>query len=241
MQKDNIILPRVLLVIDFKIEIKPPLRMKLNEPEIELIDYVIGADKALKICAEMTPDLVIIYINRKYSSRRNLIKKIKEISKSIKVLVFSFDNNRKSIALAIKDGADGFVFHDETFNDISSFMDKASKNITFMNMSCRHLSLRYIEERKKEYALYHKTNFTVREKDVWDLVAEGLSNFEISEHLGISAGRVRNIVADLLIKCMVQNRTQLAVMGIKYKMYTHFPQTMENLDLILQSNKRVND
>lgn len=241
MQKDSTLLPRVLLVIDFKIEIKLPLKMKTDEPEIELIDCVVGAEKALKICAEIAPDLVILYINRKYSSRRNLIKKIKEMNRSIKVLVFSFNNNRKCIAMAIKDGADGFVFHDETFNDISNFMDKAGRNIAFMNMSCRHLSLKYVEERKKEYAVYHKTNFTVREKDVWDLVSEGLSNFEISEHLGISVGRVRNIVADLLIKCMVQNRTQLAVMGIKLKMYKHFPQTMENLDLIVQSKKIVNN
>lgn len=53
--------------------------------------------------------------------------------------------------------------------------------------------------------------FTEREKSVITLVVDGMTNEEIAGKLGISEGRARDIVADLIPKCMVKNRTQLAV------------------------------
>jgi DNA-binding NarL/FixJ family response regulator len=50
---------------------------------------------------------------------------------------------------------------------------------------------------------------------VLELVVEGMTNEEISDVLDISVGRARNIVTEMISKCMVKNRTQLAVMAVK--------------------------
>lgn len=52
---------------------------------------------------------------------------------------------------------------------------------------------------------------TEREREIWQLVAEGLSNREISARLYLSEGTVRNYVSTLLQKCGQRDRTQLAI------------------------------
>lgn len=49
------------------------------------------------------------------------------------------------------------------------------------------------------------------------MVIQGHTNEEIAECLGISVGRARNIVTELISKYNVKNRTQLAVAAIKFE------------------------
>ncbi len=50
-----------------------------------------------------------------------------------------------------------------------------------------------------------------REAEIIRLVAEGLSNKEISEKLYLSVGTVRNYISIILDKLSLRDRTQLAV------------------------------
>ena len=52
---------------------------------------------------------------------------------------------------------------------------------------------------------------TPREKDIADLVAEGMSNKEIGRELGIRHQTVRNILVNVFRKTATRKRTQLAV------------------------------
>jgi len=59
-----------------------------------------------------------------------------------------------------------------------------------------------------------------REKEVLDLVAQGLSNKEIAEHLNISISTVQNHISKIYEKLGVNNRTKasriyIQVTGIK--------------------------
>lgn len=54
-------------------------------------------------------------------------------------------------------------------------------------------------------------NLTEREREVLELVAEGLDNREIAARLFLSEGTVRNRISDILTKTNISNRTKLAV------------------------------
>ncbi|QUH26884.1 response regulator transcription factor [Serpentinicella alkaliphila] len=50
-----------------------------------------------------------------------------------------------------------------------------------------------------------------REKDIVELIAQGLSNREIAEQLFISEGTIRNNLSVILEKLQIRDRTQLAI------------------------------
>lgn len=56
---------------------------------------------------------------------------------------------------------------------------------------------------------------TGRETEILRLIAEGLSNEEIGEQLGLSARTVQTHIASALKKTSTRNRAQLAVLGVR--------------------------
>lgn len=205
----------VLIVTDFEVS-QENLELIWKSGEHKLIDCVLIGKEVIGTCMAKKPDVVIMYLSIQYDTRMNIIRKIKVIDKKIKVLVFSADRDRKNIFRALKNGADGYMICDIGMQDISIMVSdlyhetENRQNIVEMN--------RHHEEHEAYGELYKNIHFTDREKEVLKLVMEGLSNGEIAMYLGISIGRARNIVADLMNKCMVQNRTQLAVLGVKINM-----------------------
>jgi DNA-binding NarL/FixJ family response regulator len=54
-------------------------------------------------------------------------------------------------------------------------------------------------------------DLTLRERQVLDLIADGLTNRQIGEHLGLAEKTVKNYVSGLLAKLGMERRTQAAV------------------------------
>ena len=54
-------------------------------------------------------------------------------------------------------------------------------------------------------------NFTEREKQIIELIAEGLSNKEIAKKIFISEGTVKNYITSILNKTELRHRTQIAI------------------------------
>ena len=67
----------------------------------------------------------------------------------------------------------------------------------------------------KEEFDYRQYDISEKEQAIIKLVAEGLSNKEISEKLFLSEGTVRNYISAVLEKLALRDRTQLAVFYYK--------------------------
>jgi DNA-binding NarL/FixJ family response regulator len=55
-----------------------------------------------------------------------------------------------------------------------------------------------------------------REREVLQMITHGLSNTEIAQKLHLSDGTVRNYVSALFVKLGVSDRTQAAVLALRY-------------------------
>jgi DNA-binding NarL/FixJ family response regulator len=58
-------------------------------------------------------------------------------------------------------------------------------------------------------------NLTAREKEILKLIADGLSNKDISEKLVLSLYTVKNHVSNIIQKLAVDDRTQAAIIALK--------------------------
>lgn len=188
---------KVLVVDDIKI-FRECLKISLESRE-DL--FVCGCAKdgyeAIEYTKKFKPDIVIIDLNMPNLNGYEAIKKIREKSKNIVIMALSIENDIRKIEKAILNGANLYLSKNTNFENlimnIYNFFDK--RNIV-----------------KPKDELYY---FTEREKDVLNLVMKGLTNQEISSILGISKGRVNNLITSLLDKTMSKNRVQLAMLRKK--------------------------
>ena len=59
-------------------------------------------------------------------------------------------------------------------------------------------------------------DLTEREKEILKLISHGMTNAEIAQNLFLSEGTVRNYVSGILEKLDVEDRTQAAVLALRY-------------------------
>ena len=180
--------------------------------EFEVVACASNGVEAIEMAKIFEPDLVLLELNIKIISGYDVIKEIKKIDSKIKVLVLTTDENEESMNKALQKGADGYFLKQMKFGDLYTILKNTFENIPFY-INNKELSLEsFMKEGECTSDL--KILFTPREKQVLELVVKGMTNEEIARKLQISIGRARNIVTELMNKCMAKNRTQLAVMSI---------------------------
>ena len=153
------------------------------------------------------PQILLLDI---FMPEKNGIEVLGEIKKSmpeLKVIVLSAHEENHSQAAEM--GAAGFLLKSADVSELRKALHQVvqSENISFYTDSDRD---------NKIYRL------TEREKEVLDLVAEGMLNKEIAVCLGISERTVKNHISGIFRKLDVCDRTQAAVYAIQRRNVCRF-------------------
>lgn len=135
------------------------------------------------------------------------------------------DLSSEKLVSAIRDAHNGnSIMQPEIAAKIISHITGATKNILAQNLEgeISH-QVSQTEDHgelnsRKSVSLKEKNNkseLTDREKDILNLVGEGMSNTEIAKKLYISVGTVKNYISSLYSKLEVDDRSKLTLYAIK--------------------------
>ncbi|KQO01177.1 response regulator [Paenibacillus sp. Leaf72] len=125
------------------------------------------------------------------------------------VMLTSFLEDDKVYA-AIEAGAVSYVLKTVSAEELIYALNGASKGMPVMTADVSQALTRGLRQRTAQSG---DEGLTEREKEVLLLIAEGRSNKEIGEELHISIKTVKTHVSNLLMKCELDDRTQLAVLA----------------------------
>lgn len=211
------------LIVDDMIILRECLSLAIRQDSDFCVVGCAGDGKeAVRMSKELHPDIILMDLNMPVYSGHDAIVEIKKDNPNIKILVLSVEGDEKNITTAFKNGADGYVLKDIAPDALFLVMKKAFAGEKYVHEYAFHMGQEAIKFRYQatEAEPYASCDIAItgREKDVLDLVMQGMTNEEIADVIGLSAGRARNIVAELISKCMVKNRTQLAVIAMKLRM-----------------------
>ena len=206
---------RVLIVDDYEIIKKCLCGFSEGETKVKIIEYDENSDEIVANALHDNPDLIIMCVNLYANTFYDTIRMIKMHNEKNRVWIITLDENRTIMENALKCGVDGYLLHDKENSHIPMLLaDKYIRSNGAKDITNTRRHRIDTSKRLKNEENHWKAHFTAREKEVLKLVVEGMTNHEIADCLGISAGRARNIVTELIMKCMVKNRTQLAVFAV---------------------------
>ncbi len=198
---------KILIADDMQI-LRDLLKLTIEkDKEFFVVGCASNGKEAIEMATKTSPHIVLMDLNMPVYSGYEAIKEIKKIDENIKVIVLTVEDDEASVVEALKNGADDYIFKNIAYEDLSFILRDANKNRS------NKVNLEDIYNNCKSYRLNSKIQFTQREREVLKLVIKGMTNEEIAKLLDISVGRARNIVADMMNKSMVKNRTQLAIFG----------------------------
>jgi NarL family two-component system response regulator LiaR len=200
-----------IMIVDDHDMVRTGLRTYLMlEPKYEVVAEAGSGEEALRRLEAMEelPHLVLMDLMMPGMDGVEATRRITENYPSVKVvLLTSFLEDEKVVA-AVEAGAVSYVLKTVSSEELIYALGGALRGMPVMTADVSRALARGLRQRSAQIV---DEGLTEREKEVLLLVAEGQANKEIAEELHISIKTVKTHVSNLLMKCEVEDRTQLAV------------------------------
>lgn len=201
------------------------LRNILNaeNPESE----VIGAatlGEALSIAGvDKNFDLILLDLNMpgmksEGSGKYMGLSQMKSVCPNIPVAIFSGEEREEIIEEVLSKGAAGYIPKSLPRNSLIAAINLLVSGMSFApRPAFQRLSKKHDgqQESATQQAAEKGTNLSAREKEVYRLIVQGLSNKAIAEELGIAEVTVKEYVSAILRKHRVKNRKQIIAAAVR--------------------------
>jgi DNA-binding NarL/FixJ family response regulator len=169
------------------------------------------AETAIAICAEHLPDVVLMDIMFKGGmSGIEATRKIKETSPSTKVVIMTAHDDERLLVEAVEAGASGFLSKDEAAQEVLSAAKAAAEGEVLIDpATLTRLLAQVAREREEQRDAQNMLNdVTEREREILQLLAEGMRNDDIAAKLFISPQTVQTHVRNILGKLRVHSKLE---------------------------------
>ncbi|HMT75356.1 MAG TPA: response regulator transcription factor [Chitinophagaceae bacterium] len=201
---------RVFIVDDHYMVIEGIRSLLQNEKGIEWMGHAMNADSCIAFLRQQQPDVILMDINLPDKSGIDLCKDVKANYPGIFIIGLSTFNQQSFIQRMMDNGASGYVLKNATQEELMDAIMTVLKGKTFLSEEAS-LSLRKTEPAGKPV-------LTRREKEVLELIAEGLTNGEIAEKLFVSITTVDTHRKNLLAKFEAKNTAELVKLAFYHKL-----------------------
>jgi len=187
------------------------------DPGIEVVGVAYDGAEALTKIPLTTPDVVLMDLRMAGMNGIQATRRITVQYPAIKVLVLTTYGEDEWVFDAIRAGAAGYLLKGTPRETLLAAVKGTAAGTTHVDPSVAGKLLRRIAQTHATFPETQALNaLSEREIDVLRLLARGLSNREIARRLFLSEGTVRNYVSAILSKLDVSDRTQAAVLALRF-------------------------
>lgn len=199
---------RTVIVDDHRI-LRDGIKALIREMDgVELVGEASNGFELIPMLKGCNIDLILMDINMPKMNGIDATREALKICPSVKVIVLSMHDDVNYYDSMVQLGVDGFLLKESNYDEL----EKAIKSVFDGRPYFSQELLLKLLRSKKETSLIQITN---RERDVLQLICQGLSTSEIAEKLYLSVSTIEKHRAELLVKTNSSNSTALAVYAIK--------------------------
>lgn len=174
-----------------------------------------GRDAVNKV-QKLKPDIVIMDIAMPLLNGIEATRQIKKLLPQTKIIILSMHSNDRYISELIGLGASGYLLKDSTGTEIIKAVFSAIKGDVYLSPTISrrvindYLTLKKTSSREDLYA-----KLSNREREVFQMIAEGRSTKEVSDILCVSPSTVKTHRANIMEKLEIDNLSQLIQFAIR--------------------------
>ena len=204
----------VFIVDDHKLVIEGIVSFLQKEKNIKVAGFATTALDCINFFKTGTADVILMDINLPDMNGMDLCKLIKTNYPGIAVIALSTLSQGSYITQIIENGASGYLLKNADKDEITEAIETVTDGKTFFSFEAGKIYKATTEKRTGLPVL------SKREKEILKLIAEGLTNIEISKQLFISIDTVDTHRKNLYTKLNVRNTALLIRYAIEHNYLT---------------------
>src|SRR5262245_32710373 len=215
-------MPIKLLIADDERLFRQSLKILLETgTDIEVVAEASNGQDAVTGAQEKQPDLALLDVDMPKMDGIKAARLISALSPRTKMLMLSVHHEEDKIDAALRAGALGYILKDTDRAEFIRILRQTHAGKTPSSRYLAQLALARTRNRKARSAndrlgqFADKYNLTELELKILRLVAEGLSNEEVSDVVHLARETIKGHLKSLFRKLEVKNRTEAAVLAVR--------------------------
>ncbi|MFN8515733.1 MAG: response regulator transcription factor [Thermomicrobiales bacterium] len=181
-------------------------------PDIEIVGTAGDAAGAVRMVRELHPDLVLMDITMPGDG----LQATREIAASCpdtRVLILTVLESEDKLVSALQAGAAGYALKGMRGRELAAVLRRVHAGEAYVAPSLAGQLLMGMVKPKERDPL---AELTERERAILDLVATGLSNYEVGERLSLAEKTVKHYMTSILGKLQVRGRVEAALLAQRH-------------------------
>ncbi|WP_178020803.1 response regulator transcription factor [uncultured Paenibacillus sp.] len=182
------------------------------DPGFEVIGEAGDGREAVEVLErglpEGPPDIILMDLMMPNMNGAEATKEVLSRFPGMKIVILTSFLEDDLVVQAVESGAVSYVLKTVSAEELIYALQGAYRGMPVMTGDVAQALTRGLRQRTVQG---DDSGMTEREKEVLLLIAEGKSNKDIAEELHISIKTVKTHVSNLLMKCELEDRTQLAI------------------------------
>lgn len=200
----------VLVVDDHLVVRKGVCALLADEPDMRVVGDAADGLEAEAQALQLHPDVILMDVYMPHRDGLESLISIKNKLPEVKILLLTVSEKDADLVKALRFGADGYVLKKGDGANVTEAVRRVARGEAVLPTSVAQKLMKEILTKQGIFRL------STREKEVLELLGDGLSNVEIAGRIGCSNATVGSYVHRLLQKLHLNNRTEAINYAIQY-------------------------
>ena len=213
---------RILIVEDNRVLREGLISLLNGQPDMKVVAAIGSSNNVLKTISNVKPHIKLLDLGLWSDKHRSVLEEVRKNYPSVKVIGMGLIPSQADIVDSIEAGAAGFILKDATVKEFLGTIRSVANGIKVLPPILTSSIFSSVIEnalKKGKGKLSSAVRMTKRERETIALIADGMSNKEIAQHLNIATHTVKSHVHNIMEKLALHSRLQLAK-------YTHNKETI---------------
>lgn len=184
-----------------------------TQEDIEVVGEAVDGQSAVDLAMQLQPDVILMDLLMPVMSgiEATVAIKARAVVSEVVILTSSLDDER--MIQALRAGALSYILKTTSADKVAEALRSAARHQSVLDPQVQQ---RLVGELRGGQSTKPWQDLTERERDVLKDIAEGKSNQEIADDLGIGIKTVKTHVSNIFLKLDVLDRTQAAIYAIRH-------------------------
>lgn len=204
---------RILIADDHRILREGIRRILETEPDLRVVAEAETGEEAVRLAVEQAPDVALIDVTMPRLSGIEALRRIRSSASTTRCLAFSMHETHLQVTQALQAGASGYLVKNASAQELVEAVRATAQGKSYLSPSIAHCVVEAIAP-PRAGAPSAVAQLSGREREVLQLIAEGLSSKEIAGALGVSLKTVDTHRSNLMGKLNIRKASMLVRVAI---------------------------
>jgi DNA-binding NarL/FixJ family response regulator len=206
---------RIILADDHRI-IRDGIRVLLGGLDgMEVIADVGDGRTAVKLAAELKPDVIVMDIGMPDLNGMEATRQIKAQAPGVQVIALSMHRDVRFVSEMLRAGASGYLLKESAFEELARAIQAVTRHETYLSPGISGVIVQDYVSRLGEARPPGSVALTPREREVLQLISEGHSSKEIAFRLHVSLKTVETHRHQIMNKLGLRSVAELTKYALR--------------------------